>query len=101
MKKLFALLSFLFIASAVLAQQERTIVQFSGVVHNADSTSVIVPYVSIVNTTNKNQVYISNYKGYFSFPAHEQDTVRFSCVDYASSTVVIHATVAIKSCPIE
>lgn len=101
MKKLFALLSFLFIVSAVFAQQERTIVQFSGVVHNADSTSVIVPYVSIVNTTNKNQVNISNYKGYFSFPAHEQDTVRFSCVGYASTTVVIPANVANKSYTIE
>src|SRR6185312_645998 len=101
MKKLFALLSFLFIASAVFAQQERTIVQFSGVVHNADSTTVIVPYVSIVNTTNKNQVNISNYKGYFSFPAHEQDTVRFSCVGYASTTVVIPSNVANRSYTIE
>jgi len=101
MKKLFGLLFFLSITSAVFAQQERTIVQFSGVVHNADSTSVIVPYVSIVNTTNKNQVNISNYKGYFSFPVHEQDTVRFSCVGYASTTVVIPANVASKSYTIE
>jgi len=101
MKKLFGLLFFLSITSAVFAQRERTIVQFSGVVHNADSTSVIVPYVSIVNTTSKNQVNISNYKGYFSFPAHEQDTVRFSCVGYASTTVVIPANVASKSYTIE
>jgi len=101
MKKVFGLLFFLSITSAVFAQQERTIVQFSGVVHNADSTSVIVPYVSIVNTTNKNQVNISNYKGYFSFPVHEQDTVRFSCVGYASTTVVIPANVASKSYTIE
>lgn len=101
MKKLFSLLFFLFIASAVFAQQERPIVQFSGVIHNSDSTAVIVPYVSIVNTTNKNQVNISNYKGYFSFPAHEQDTVRFSCVGYASTTVIIPANVANKSYTIE
>lgn len=98
MKKLIGLLSFLLMTFAAFAQQpEKPIVQFSGVVHNADSTTVIVPYVSIVNTTNKNQVNVSNYKGYFSFPAHEQDTVRFSCVGYASETVVIPANITNKS----
>lgn len=71
--------------------------QFSGIVHNADSVGVIVPYVSIVNTTNKNLVNISNYKGYFSFPAHERDTIRFTCVGYAPVIVVIPANVASKS----
>ena len=77
MKKLIGLLFFLFITAAAFAQQqERPIVQFTGIVHNADSTSIIVPYVSIVNTTNQSQVYVANYKGYFSFPAHERDTIR-------------------------
>lgn len=102
MKKLIGLLFFLFITAAVFAQQaEKPIVQFSGVVHNADSAAVIVPYVSIVNTTSKNQVNISNYKGYFSFPAHEQDTIRFSCVGYASTTVVIPPNVTNKSYTIQ
>jgi hypothetical protein len=98
MKKLTAFLFFLFITAAAFAQQqERPIVQFSGIVHNADSTSVIVPYVSVVNSTNQNRVNISNYKGYFSFPAHERDTVRFSCVGYASVTIVIPANLTTKS----
>jgi hypothetical protein len=98
MKKLIGFLFFLFITVTAFAQkQDETIVQFSGIIHNADSTSAIVPYVSIVNSTNKNQVNISNYMGYFSFPAHERDTIRFSCVGYASITVVIPADVPTKS----
>lgn len=97
MKKLIGLLFFLFITAAAFAQQEKPIVQFTGVVHNADSTKIIVPYVSIVNSTNKNQVYTSNYEGYFSFPVHEQDTIRFSSVGYGSITVVIPKNVTSKS----
>lgn len=98
MKKLTGFLSLLFIACSVFAQkQDAGIVQFTGIVHNADSTTAIVPYVSIVNSTNKNQVNISNYMGYFSFPAHERDTIRFSCVGYASVTVVIPENIPTKS----
>ncbi|MGZ3872209.1 MAG: hypothetical protein ACXVJD_04795 [Mucilaginibacter sp.] len=98
MKKLIGFLLFLFGTSIAFAQQqEKPIVQFTGIVHNADSVSVIVPYVSIINSTYKNQVNISNYKGYFSFPAHEQDTIRFSCVGYAPVTIVIPANISNKS----
>ncbi len=102
MKKLIGLFFCLFVAASVFAQkQEKPIVQFSGIVHNADSISIIVPYVSIVNSTDKNQVNISNYKGYFSFPVHEQDTIRFSCVGYASVMVVIPSNVTTKSYTIQ
>jgi len=97
MKKLVGIL-FLFVAVTAFAQkQERPLVQFTGIVHNADSTSVIVPYVSIVNSSYQNQVNISNYKGYFSFVVHEQDTIHFSCVGYGSITVVIPADIKSKS----
>ena len=97
MKKVIGILLF-FIAAAALAQaQERPLVQFTGIVHNADSTGVIVPYVSIVNTSNQNQVNLSNYKGYFSFVAHELDTIHFSSVGYAPITVVIPANIVSKS----
>lgn len=98
MKKLIGLLFFLFISSAAFPQKkELPLVQFTGVVHNADSAYVIVPYVRIVNTSDKNLVNLSNYKGYFSFVAHEQDTIRFSCVGYGSIIVVIPANVANNS----
>ena len=54
-----------FIAAAAFAQQkEKPLVQFSGVIHNADSVKLIVPYVTITNISNHNQVYMSNYEGY-------------------------------------
>lgn len=74
-------------------QPQRKIVQFSGVVYNADSNTV-VPYVTITNHSNRNQIYAANYKGYFSFVAHERDTVTFSAVGYKRQTVVIPANVS-------
>ena len=101
MKKLIGLV-FLFVAVIAYAQKpERPLVQFTGIVHNADSTNVIVPYVSITNVSYKNLVNLSNYEGYFSFVAHEQDTILFSCVGYAPITVVIPANVVSKSYTIQ
>ncbi len=87
-----------FIAAATFAQQkEKPLVQFSGVIHNADSVKVIVPYVTITNISNHNQVYMSNYEGYFSFVAHEQDTLVFTSIGYSNVQVVIPANVPSKS----
>ena len=98
MKYLIAIF-FLFATVTTFAQKrgERPVVQFTGVVHNADSSSVIVPYVSITNITTHAVVNQSNYKGYFSFVAHEQDTLRFTCVGYGPVLVVIPSNVPNKS----
>jgi hypothetical protein len=94
MRCLLASLLLLFAVSAVFAQQkEKPLVQFSGVVYNADSTSLIIPYVTITNESHKNTGDIANYSGYFSFVAHEQDTLRFTCVGYAAKTIVVPANV--------
>jgi hypothetical protein len=96
MKKLIGIL-FLFVSIAAFAQQkERPIVQFTGVVYNADSTNVIVPYVTITNK-NRNTANVANYNGYFSFVAHELDTLKFTSVGYEAITVVIPANVPNKS----
>ncbi len=92
MKRIIPLLLLLTVAATVFAQKqkpERRLVQFSGVIHNADSVANIVPYVNIVNMSDKNSGGSSNYKGYFSFVAHEQDTIRFSCVGYGNVIVII------------
>ncbi|QKJ32666.1 hypothetical protein HQ865_23855 [Mucilaginibacter mali] len=90
MKYLLALLLVFFSAAAVFAQQqEKPLVQFSGVVHNSDSSNVVIPYVTITNISANKQTFIANYKGYFSFVAHEQDTLRFTCVGFSPVTVVI------------
>lgn len=84
------LLFFLFILPATLLAQtpEKKLVQFSGVVINADSNTV-VPYVSITNISARRQVYAANYKGYFSFVAHEGDTLAFTAVGYKREAMVI------------
>ncbi|WP_423149750.1 carboxypeptidase-like regulatory domain-containing protein [Rubrolithibacter danxiaensis] len=69
--------------------QEKGIVQFSGVIYNKD-TNTVVPYVNVVNRSNK-QNYSANYQGYFSFVAHEGDTIVFSAVGYRKEALVIPA----------
>lgn len=89
-RHLLATLLLFFTAAAVFAQQqEQPVVQFSGVVHNADSAAIVVPYVTITNLSNNKRQELANYKGYFSFVAHAHDTLRFTCVGYASETVII------------
>jgi hypothetical protein len=67
---------------------ERNLVQFSGVIMNTDSNTV-VPYVNITNKSQRNQVYSANYKGYFSFVAHEGDTLQFSAIGYKREGIII------------
>jgi len=91
-KWLLILLLNLFTGLAAFAQRaDKPLVQFTGITHNADSVRQIVPYVTITNITNNNVVYIANYKGYFSFVTHEQDTLRFTAVGFAAQDVVIPA----------
>jgi hypothetical protein len=97
MKYIIAIL-FLFITVTAFAQdKEQPLVQFSGIVHNADSTKVIVPYVNITSSATHKTINSSNYEGYFSFVAHERDTLTFTCVGYAPTKVIIPANVANKS----
>jgi len=97
MKYIIAIL-FLFITVTAFTQdKEQPLVQFSGIVHNADSTKVIVPYVNITSSATHKTINSSNYEGYFSFVAHERDTLTFTCVGYAPTKVIIPANVANKS----
>lgn len=75
------------VTSATLAQQ-RKLVQFSGVIHNAD-TNVVVPYVSVTNLSYNDYTVNANHQGYFSFVAHEGDTILFTSVGYLSERVII------------
>jgi hypothetical protein len=78
-------------AGAFAQQQEKPLVQFTGMVYNADSIKVVIPYVTITNISNHKQVYLSNYEGYFSFVAHEQDTLLFTSIGFAPIKVAIPA----------
>jgi hypothetical protein len=91
MKRFTGILFFLLISVAAFAQQkpEKPLVQFSGIIQNADSVKSIVPNVTVTNISFHHQVNAANYKGYFSFVAHEQDTLRFTAIGYAPQEVVI------------
>jgi hypothetical protein len=97
MKYLLGILLFFIAAGAYAQQQEKPLVQFSGIVYNADSTTVVIPYVTITNASYHNQVNLTNYKGYFSFVAHEQDTLLFSSIGFAPVKVIIPAGLVSKS----
>jgi hypothetical protein len=97
MKHLIGILLLFITVGAFAQQQEKPLVQFSGIVYNADSTAVAVPYVTITNVSNHNQVNLANYKGYFSFVAHEQDTLLFTSIGFAAVKVVIPPNVTHKS----
>ena len=66
----------------------KKLVQFSGVIHNADS-NIAVPYVTLTNLSYQKQVFNANHQGFFSFVAHEGDTVRLSAVGYRTEQLVI------------
>ncbi|MES2267705.1 MAG: carboxypeptidase-like regulatory domain-containing protein [Bacteroidota bacterium] len=97
MKRLIGILLLLTSLSAFSQQKEKPLVQFTGVVYNADSAGVVVPYVTVTNKSSRNTVNITNYKGYFSFVVHEQDSLQFTAIGFAPVTVVIPENVKNKS----
>lgn len=94
MKQLLAILTVLFFWNSSKAQ-DASIVQFSGVIYNVDS-NMVVPYVTITNVSDKNKVVSANYQGYFSFVAHEGDTVVFSAIGYRREALVIPTSTSDK-----
>jgi hypothetical protein len=97
MKYLICILLLFTAAGAFAQQQEKPLVQFSGMVYNADSAKQVVPYVTITNSSYHNQVFISSYNGYFSFVVHEQDTLVFTSVGFAPVKMVVPPNVLNKS----
>ncbi len=89
--RIWFLLILLLSATAGFSQtSQKKLVQFSGVIMNTDSNTV-VPYVTITNVTGKAQFYAANYKGYFSFVANVGDTLLFTAVGYKKEGLVIPA----------
>ncbi len=68
--------------------QQKTLVQFSGVIRNTNSDAV-VPYVTIRNQSFQSQTFSANHQGYFSFVAHEGDTILFTSMGYSPVELVI------------
>lgn len=82
------LLLFVVVAFAQEPAKSKKLVQFSGIITDTDSNSV-VPYVTITNLSNKGQKYAANYQGYFSIIANPGDTVMFSAVGFFNKTYIL------------
>ncbi|MCK4921466.1 MAG: hypothetical protein KAS71_10500 [Bacteroidales bacterium] len=87
MRKLFFILSIVFISTSGLkAQDEGDLIQFSGVIR--DLKSEPVENVHIINI-HKRSGTTSNPKGMFSFIVNHTDSILFTAVGYKNTLVVI------------
>lgn len=77
-------------------QQDKSLVQFSGVIVTADSLQPI-PYTSII-IKNTYRGTISDYFGFFSFVAKMGDTIEFAAIGFKRATVVIPDTLSDQRC---
>ena len=78
--------------SAADKSVQRKLIQFSGVV--VDSEDLLqVPFTSIM-VANTTRGTISDYSGYFSFVARENDTIVFSYIGYKPISYVIPDTLS-------
>ncbi len=90
MKKiLFALLISLLALTNIPAQQNERLIQFSGYALTADSL-MGVPFAHIT-ILNRGRVATAGPDGFFSFAAHESDTLYFTCVGFTPVKYVIPA----------
>lgn len=88
MRNCLLLIGLLCTLSGFSQENKKKIVQFSGIIVNRDSNTV-VPYVTITNLSGTNEYYSANYKGYFSFVAHEGDTLAFTAIGYRREALII------------
>jgi len=89
---------FTFFLSALLlavysgkAQTDEELVQFTGITITADSLSA-VPFTKITVKTSREGT-SSDVMGYFSFVAHEGDTILFNALGYKPSSFIIPDTI--------
>jgi hypothetical protein len=90
MKTALRLIFLLFFISSTLisfAKNKGKLIQFSGVVVSGDSLQPI-PFVNIM-IKNTYHGTVSDYYGYFSFVAQENDVIEFSAMGYKKSVFVI------------
>jgi signal peptidase I len=70
--------------------QDENLLQFSGVILDADSLNPLPFSTVIIKNTNRGTT--SDYYGFFSFVAEPGDTIRFSNVGYRSELYIIPDT---------
>ena len=88
------ILSTSFLAQAQVIKRDSTLIQFSGVFLDADSLTP-VPWVNII-VVNRQKGTSTDYRGAFSFVAHQGDTIQFTCIGYKPSQCTIPDTLSTK-----
>jgi len=99
---------FLFFSLMRAQGQEKKILQFSGLISSVGG-GIPVPFVTVTNLSYNNQAHPANNEGFFSFVAHEGDTIRFTSIGFEPLQFVIPktntdkytATISMKSHVIE
>lgn len=75
-------------ASAQEVVKSNKLIQFSGIITDTDSNSV-VPYVTISNESKNGEKYAANYQGYFSIIVNPGDTLIFSAIGFYHQTYIV------------
>ncbi|MBI3501192.1 MAG: carboxypeptidase-like regulatory domain-containing protein [Bacteroidetes bacterium] len=88
--KSFLLTVYCLLLAAYCFSQDKDLIQFSGVVVEADSLKP-VPFTKIL-IKNSNRGTLADFYGYFSFVAQKKDTLVFSATGYRKSHYVIPDT---------
>lgn len=76
--------------SQTATDTSRKVIQFSGMVVDADSLNVL-PYVAVVVRHSERGVY-SNVNGYYSIVAQEKDTIDFYALGYHRASFILPDT---------
>lgn len=89
MKYCFYLLFFFSLSAAAQNRPaQNNLIQFSGIVSDMDSTTVI-PYTTITNLSAKNRRVAADYRGYFTFIVNPGDTILFTAIGYKAFSTII------------
>ena len=76
-------------------KKEKELIQFSGILVEADSLRAI-PFTSII-VKNTQRGTISDYFGYFSFVAKKSDTIVFSAIGFKTAEYIIPDTLSSRT----
>lgn len=93
LKNLLFIFILIAVCSNLLAQESRRPIQFSGMIIEGDSLNPI-PFSTILIRNKPGRGTISDFYGFFSFVAQENDTIVFSCVGYKQATFIIPDTLS-------
>ena len=76
---------------AEVHSQDKKLLQFSGLISSVGG-DLPVPFVTVTNLSYNNQAHLGSNEGFFSFVAHEGDTIRFTSIGFEPLVFIIPPT---------